>query len=78
MSNLDSFSLLQCTDIGSGASVPGEKKKKEREGQHTRRAHKTRLPHGGSEIYVIILAPWAGFYIHQLAVCGCLFSHAIG
>lgn len=27
MSNLDSFSLLQCTDIGSGASVPGEKKR---------------------------------------------------
>lgn len=75
MSNLDSFSLLQCTDIGSGASVPGEKK---REGQHTRRAHKTKLPHGGSEIYVIMLAPWAGSYIYQPAVCGCLFSHAIG
>lgn len=28
MSNLDSFSLLQCTDIGSGASVPGEKKER--------------------------------------------------
>lgn len=39
MSNLDSFSLLQCTDIGSGASVPGEKKKTKRERASTQDEH---------------------------------------